>query len=192
MEAHDVTNSRKRTFLASTALAAAMMFLAGSDPGAASAQGNGRVFWGTWVITLDTGVFGFPGGTFRGLATVHRDGTLMLTDGGDLASFPFSTSDTTQQGVWVQTGPQTLRSTTLFLRKDEASGEIEGWHRVRITAQFGSDGDHMMGFAYEEVLACDPSGPTPVKLLNCPDPTTSDFEPAPFAIPITLTRLEVE
>lgn len=188
-----MTNTRKKSVLFSTVLAAALIVLsAGSFPSAAGAQTDGRTIWGTWVITLDTAVFGFPGGTFRGVLTFHRDGTLSITDAGDLASIPFTTSDTAQQGVWVQTGQQTLRATTLFLRKDEVTGDVEGWHRVRFAFQFGSDGDHLAGFGYEELLACDPSGPTPLKLLNCPDPTTSDFEPAPFAIPITLTRLRVQ
>lgn len=185
-------NTRKKSVLIPTVFAAALIVLSwGSFRTASGAQTDGRTIWGTWVITLDTTVFGFPGGTFRGVATFHQDGTLSITDAGDLASIPFTTSDTAQQGVWVQTGQQTLRATTLFLRKDEVTGDVEGWHRVRFVFQFGSDGDHLAGFGYEEVLACDP-GPTPFELLNCPDPTTSDFEPAPFAIPMTLARLRAE
>ena len=104
-----------------------------------------------------------------GLFTFHRNGTFSGTDGGDLGSYPFTTTHTAQQGVWVQAGGQ-VRGTSLFLRKDESTGQLEGWHRARFTLQLCGDGDRLSGFAEEEVLACDPTGPTPFTLFNCPDP----------------------
>jgi hypothetical protein len=35
-------------------------------------------------------------------------------------------------------------------------------------------------------------GETPFKLLNCPDPTTGDFETLTADIPLTLARLRVD
>jgi hypothetical protein len=173
-----------------TVLAAATVLLAaGSYWTGTGVPAPGETIWGTWYLAVDSTPFGIPGGTLPALLSIHQDGTLTITDAGDLGSSPFTTTDTAQQGIWVQTGNQTFETTTLFLRKDEVSGELEGWHRVRATLQFGTDRDHLAGFAEEEVLACDPAGPTPFKLLNCPNPITSVFPPAPFPIPIELTRL---
>ena len=151
---------------------------------------QGHVFWGTWVLALDSTPFGIPGGTLPGVMTIHQDGTLSIADGGDIGSFPLTTTDIAQRGVWTRTG-QTIKGVTLWLRKDEVSGEIEGWHRGRFSLWFDGDNDHLAGVAEEDVLACNPTEPTPFKLLNCPDPTTTAFALAPFQIPIHLTRLRM-
>lgn len=184
-------NTRSRAFIISAAFAVAVTVLAAtSDRMAASARNEGKVVWGTWVLALDATPFGIPGGTLPGLFTFHRDGTFTGTDGGDLGSFPFTTTDTAQQGVWVRTGGQ-IKGISLFLRKDETTGDLEGWHRARFTLQLSGDGDRLSGVAEEDVLACSPSGPTPFKLLNCPDPVTGTFTLSPFPIPIEFRRLRV-
>jgi hypothetical protein len=191
-----VERTRRKALLISAAFTAAVIVLAATanrtaaGPHGAAASSSGQVVWGTWAIAVDATPFGIPGGFLPGLTTFHQDGTLIATDGCDIGSFPFSTTDTTQQGVWVRRGEQIL-ATTLFLRKDETTGEIEGWHRIRFTLQFGADGDHLFGLADEDVLECDPGGPTPFKLFNCPDPVTGVYTLSPFAIPIQLTRLRV-
>lgn len=184
-------NIRSRALILSAACAAALTVLAATpDRTAASpAAAGGRVVWGTWVLALDATPFGIPGGFLPGLFTFHRDGTFTGTDGGDLGSVPFTTTDTAQQGVWVQRGGQ-IHGTSLFLRSDEITGEIEGWHRARFTLHLSADHDQMFGMAEEDVLAC-PAGPTPFKLLNCPDPIASAFALSPFPIPIQFTRLQV-
>jgi hypothetical protein len=171
---------------------AVIVLAATSDRPAASPAGNraGKVVWGTWVLALDSAPFGIPGGFLAGLFTIHRDGTFTTTDGGDLGSFPFTTTDTAQQGVWVQRGRR-IQGTSLFLRQDEITGQVEGWHRVRFTHELSGDGDQLSGVAEEDVLACDPSGPTPFKLLNCPDPITGTFSLSPFPIPIQFKRLRL-
>jgi len=187
-----VKSGRKKTLFSSTVLAvAAIVLVAGAHQTPASAQSQGRAIKGTWVLSMDTGVFGIPGGVFWGLVIFHQDGTVTIVDGGDLGSAPFDTTDTAQRGAWAQVGRQTFKATTLFLRKDESTGEAEGWHRGRFTLEFDGDGEHLIGFVDEETLACDP-GPTPFRLLNCPDPLTSVFTPSPFPIPIKLTRLRAQ
>jgi hypothetical protein len=156
-----------------------------------AAQNQGTTPWDVWALAVETDPFGIPGGTLPGLVTIHRDGTLMISDGGDIGAFPFATTDTPQHGVWIQNGPRSIEAVSLFLRKDEVTGEIEGWHRVRLTLGFGADNDHLVGEAREEVLVCNPAEPTDFRLFNCPDPTVGAFEPAPFAIPVRLTRLRV-
>jgi hypothetical protein len=185
--------ARSRSLMISAVLAVAVIVLTATPDRMAASQagaGNTKVVWGTWALALDSTPFGIPGGFLPGLFTVHRDGTCTGTDGGDLGSFPFTTTDTAQQGVWVQTGRQ-VRGTSLFLRKDETTGELEGWHRVRFELQVSADGDRLTGLAAEEVLACDPAGPTPFRLLNCPDPIAGMFSPSPFPIPIAFRRLRV-
>jgi len=188
-----VRNSRSKALLTAAAFAVAGIVLAAASDrtgGRAVGQAQAHVVWGTWALALDSTPFGIPGGFLPGVFTFHRDGTLTGTDGGDIGSLPFTTTDTAQQGVWVQMGGQ-IRGTSLFLRKDETSGEIEGWHRVRFTLQLSADGDQLSGVAAEDVLECDPSGPTPFKLLNCPDPITGTFALSPFPIPIQFRRLGV-
>lgn len=187
-----MSSRRKKALCSAIVLAvAAIVLVAATYRKPASAQSEGKAVWGTWVLSMDTGIFGIPDGVFWGLVTVHRDGTVTIVDGGDLGSAPFTTTDTAQVGAWVRVGRQTFKATTLFLRKDESTGEAEGWHRVRFTIEFAEDQDHLIGFADEETLACN-SGPTPFRLLNCPDPLTSAFTPAPFPIPIRLTRLRAQ
>lgn len=186
-----MTTRNNTRYVSTLLLAAAITLAAAWFPPPAVAQNGAATAWGTWVIAVATDPFGIPGGTLPGVLTIHRDGTMIVSDGGDLGSFPFMSTDTPQQGVWIQNGPRSLEAVSLFLRKDEVSGEIEGWHRVRFTLRFGADNDHLVGEAREEVLTCDPAGPTPFRLFNCADPTTSAFDPAPFAIPVQLTRLGV-
>jgi hypothetical protein len=172
-------------------LASAIIVATVSHGSMASPQEEGATISGTWVIAVATDPFGIPGGTLPGMATIHRDGTLIGSDAGDVGSSPFTITDTPQHGSWIRTGPQSFEMVTLFLRKDEISGEIEGWHRIRFALRFEGDHDHMIGQATEEVLPCEPADPTPFRLFNCADPTTGTFAPAPFAIPIRWTRLQV-
>ncbi|HXW07831.1 MAG TPA: hypothetical protein VD833_21555 [Vicinamibacterales bacterium] len=186
-------STRSQVLVTSAVVAVAVVVLTmWSDRTAASPAeaSRGQLVWGTWVLALDATPFGIPGGFLPGVFTFHRDGTFTGTDGGDLGSFPFTTTDTAQHGVWVQAGGQ-IRGTSLFLRKDEATGQLEGWHRGRFTLQLSGAGDLLSGFAEEEVLACDPTGPTPFTLLNCPDPITGMFSPSPFPIPIQFRRLRI-
>lgn len=183
-------NPRKKVLLTLLVLAMMMILWTTGSYRTVAAQNDGKVFWGTWAMAMDTGIFGIPDGVFPAVWTIHRDGTLIVTDGGDLGSVPFTTADTAQQGVWVQVSQQTFMSTTLSLQKNEMTGQAEGWHRGRFNVQFAEDSDHLVGFVEDEFLPCNP-GPTFAKLLNCPDPITSAYQPAPFPIPIKLTRLRV-
>lgn len=188
-----MTNTGHKALLTTAAFAVAVIVLAATSgrTGATPVRAaEGQVVWGTWALALDSTPFGIPGGFLPGVFTFHRDGTFTGTDGGDIGSVPFATTDTAQQGVWVQTGGQ-IHGTSLFLRTDQTSGEIEGWHRVRFALQLSTDGDQLSGVAAEDVLECDPSGPTPFTLLNCPDPIAGTFTLAPFPIPIQFRRLEV-
>lgn len=180
-----------RTLYSGALLALAVLIVSGGQGSLVEAQTEGRTLWGTWYVAVDSTPFGIPGGVLPAVMTIHRDGTLTVTDAGDLGPFPFASTDTTQQGTWTQTGHQSFQLTTLFLRKDAVSGELEGWHRIITTLELAEDADHLVGFADEEVLPCDPAGPTPFKLLNCPNPITTAFSPSPFPIPLEMFRLRV-
>lgn len=187
-----MTNTAGRALLISAAIMGAVMVGGVTSVGTAAnpaAADNGHTVWGTWALALDSTPFGIPGGFLPGVVMFHRDGTFTSTDGGDIGSFPFATTDTAQQGVWVQTGGQ-IQGTSLFLRKDETTGQLEGWHRARFTLQL-TGADRLSGFGAEDVLECDPAGPTPFKLLNCPNPITGTFSLSPFPLPIQYTRLRV-
>ena len=175
------------SFIAIAATLAVMMaILPGKETTKAETQG--AVLVGTWYLALDTTPFGIPGATFPALFTFHRDGTFISSDGGDLGPLPFTTLDTSQHGAWVRAGDLTFEATSLFLQKDNISGQLASWHRVHFSLQFGEDFDHINADVTEQILPCNP-GPTPFMLFNCPNPITSTFPPFPFHIPAKLTRL---
>ena len=183
--------TRKSIFCFAIIALAGFMGCGGPYSAASDPPGQGAELWGTWYLALDTTPFGIPGGTLPALFTFHRDGTWLSSDGGDLASNPFTTLDTAQHGAWVDAGNGTFVATSLFLQKDTISGDLTSWHRVRIALQFvGNDFDQMKADVTEQVLPCDASGPTPFLLFNCPNPITTEFPPAPVPdVPASLTRL---
>ena len=123
---------------------------------------------GTWSLALDAGPFGIPGFALHGIASFHRDRTLMIVDAGDFGSL--GTRDTAQLGAWKRTDDGIL-ARTLMLSAAPDTGEPMYWQRVTFSLTRGVSGDHMVGTINVEVLACTPVQPLP-GALTCPDPVT--------------------
>ena len=122
---------------------------------------------GTWSVALDTGPFGFPGFSLKGLFTFHRDGTVLTADAGDFGSL--GTLDTNMIGVWGRTSGGIIVVRNLMLSADPTSGEPTHWSRPTFHLTRGDDADHMTGLANVEQLNCEALLGLPAA-LTCPDP----------------------
>lgn len=143
---------------------------------------------GTWSLALDAGPFGIPGFALTGLATFHRDGTVIFADAGDFGSL--GTLDTNQFGVWVRT-ENGVSARLLSLSASPDTGEPMRWGRANFLLTRGENHDHMVGIANVDVLNCEPVPPLP-GAITCPDPVVrgDEFVPIPpFDIPLEFHRL---
>lgn len=180
---------RKTSLLAALcciALAAADSARADND------KASGPWIVGTWYLTLDTTIFGFPPGfPFSGLAIFHADGTYVLQDAGDFGQATFLNTQNSQQfGSWRMAPGGTIVGTALFLEADLATGEVLRWQRTESVLHRQASGG-VAGTVTAYVLECDNLLPIPTP-VTCPDPIESAdaFVVVPPAdIPITLKRL---
>ena len=179
---------RKIISIATTAVVAVIL-LAVVPAFTTSARSVGALISSTWYLELDTGPFGFPGGTLPGLVAFHRDGTFNISDGGDFGSAPISTLHSPQYGSWVTSGASSFEATSLFIESD-LTGVVQNIQKLNLTLEFdGDDYNTLSGFVDIEVVPCDPAGPTPVKTFNCPNPITTPGIPVAFGLPLQMTRL---
>lgn len=142
---------------------------------------------GTWSLALDAGPFGIPGFALSGLATFHRDGTLIFADAGDAGSL--GTLDSNQFGAWERTADGIV-ARALLLQAAPDTGEPFRWLRTTFRLHRGDSGDHMVGVTNIESLNCESLG-LPAA-LTCPDPVArgDEFVPIPpFDIGIEFHRL---
>lgn len=144
---------------------------------------------GAWYLALDAEPFGLPPGTnLGGLATFHRDKTLMIEDGGDFGGLPFETLDSAQVGSWRKKDGR-IEAVTLYIQGDASTGEVLSWFKVHFVFEAVGPNE-MVGTVNVLALPCDDSAP--FRIFGCPDPIASapSFTPLPpFDVPVRMTRL---
>ncbi len=150
-------------------LAAGLLAIANPLQPQASASDQGPQPWGTWVWQTSFG----PGMSMPALLTLHKDGTLSVSDGLMFGGLPGSaTRMSPLHGVWERTGPGRIGGTSLWLISDASSGVLVAIGRCRTSLQLTRDGEALEGKMFLEVLPC--NGP-----LGCQDP----LDPAGLWLP---------
>lgn len=147
---------------------------------AADAGSQGKKIWGTWYIIFEGGA----GANIPAVATIHRDGTLVSSDGSDFGGPPFPVRQTPIRGVWVGTGGGRFEAAVLYFNGDVVTGQLVHITSGRISFQFEDDFDHISGTVFREIFQC----PTP---FTCPDPLTAVPDSTLSPIPFQGTRLRV-
>jgi hypothetical protein len=167
-------------------LTVVLLALAAPQQALASTEDDGIQPWGTWVWRTSFG----PGMSMPALLTLHRDGTVSVSDGLMFGGLPGSTTRTSPlHGVWERTGPRRIGGTSLWLIFDAPSGVLVAIGRCRTALQLTRDGEGLEGKMFLEILPC--NGP-----LGCQDPIdpAAQWEPYPNLPPtgfvsVTATRL---
>jgi len=138
---------------------ALLLVLAAQCP-VASAQDAEPQPWGTWVWQTSLG----PGMSLPALLTLHKDGTVSVSDGVMFGGLPGSTSRMSPlHGVWERTGARQIGGTSLWLVFDAPSGVLVAIGRSRTSLELAGDGEGLDGKMFLEMLPC--NGP-----LGCQDP----------------------
>lgn len=141
-------------------LAVVLLVLAAPHQPLASTRDDGIQPWGTWVWQTSFG----PGMSMPALLTLHKDGTVSVSDGLMFGGLPGSTMRTSPlHGVWENTGPRRIGGTSLWLIFDAPSGVLVAIGRCRTALQLAGDGEGLEGKMFLEMLPC--NGP-----LGCQDP----------------------
>ena len=174
-------NTLARAMAYVTAIAVAIILSAAPNWSAADADSHGSTLWGTWYVTFDFGL----NANIPAVATFHRDGTLVTSDGSDFGGPPFLVQSTPLRGVWVRTGAGTFEGAALYLNGDVVTGELVTITNARLLIQFGNGFDHIRGTVFLDTFQC----PTP---FTCPDPLTADPDTSSPPIPFRGSRLRVE
>ena len=147
----------RRALLATLAV---LLMLAAPQQPLASTQDDGIQPWGTWVWQTSLG----PGMSLPALLTLHRDGTVSVSDAVMFGGLPGSTTRMSPlHGVWERTGPRQIGGTSLWLIFDAPSGVLVAIGRSRTALQLAQDGEGLEGKMFLEMLPC--NGP-----LDCQDP----------------------
>jgi hypothetical protein len=151
-------------------VASVILVLAAPQRPLASTQEEGFQPWGTWVWQTSLG----PGMSLPALLTLHKDGTLSVSDGLMFGGLPGSaTRMSPLHGVWERTGPRRIGGTSLWLIFDAPSGVLVAIGRCRTTLLLARDGDGLEGKMFLEMLPC--NGP-----MGCQDPIDPAAQWVPY------------
>jgi hypothetical protein len=174
-------NIHRKGVTSLTAFALATILFAATSGSATGADSQGSTPWGTWYVTFDAGA----GANIPALLTIHRDGTLALSDASDFGGPPFPVQSTPTRGSWVRAGDQMFEGVILYLNADVSTGELVHITRASVSMHFEGNFDHISGTSLRYTFQC----PTP---FTCPDPLTAEPDSTLPPVPFRGTRLRVE
>lgn len=128
-------------------------------------QPSGTWLWQTWLG---------PEASLPALLTLHKDGTVSVTDGLMFGGLPDSTTRMSPlHGVWERTGAKQIGGTSVWLIFDAPSGVLVAFGRCRTSLRLTQRGEALEGEMFLEMLPC--NGP-----LGCPDPVDPAAQWLPY------------
>jgi len=152
-------------------------------------------YHGTFYFKMPLDQWGLEG-SFNGLLTFHKDGTLGFSRVVDAGGHFVTGSGRFDlmgpcHGVWEKTGRRAIKAVILWFAFDAETKDAIWIGRITLYGEF-APGDHDMisGELYEERFPCtDPPGPYG---FGCPDPTQIEPGPAMGPMVYSATRVKVD